>query len=70
MHMQCDIISSGLMATQGAATYVVTMDYALHSLWNGYFNVGGNKEDPIPYVTKLELTCISVQGGIVYPYED
>ena len=37
--------------------------------WNGYFNVGGTKEDPIPYVTKLELTYISVEGGIVYPYE-
>ena len=29
--------------------------------WNGYFNVGGTKE---------ELTYISVQGGIVYTYED
>ena len=34
--------------------------------WNGCFNVGGTKEDHIPYVTKLELTYISVQGGIVY----
>ena len=38
--------------------------------WNGYFNVGATKEDPILYVTKLELTYISVQGGTVYPYED
>ena len=36
--------------------------------WNGYINVGGTKEDPIPYVTKLELAYISIQGGIVYPY--
>ena len=38
--------------------------------WNGYLNVGGTKEDPIPCVTKLEPTYICVQGGIVYPYED
>ena len=58
------------MATQGAATYIVTMDYAVHSLLEWLLYVGGTKEDPIPYVTKLELTYISVKGGTVYPYED
>ena len=38
--------------------------------WNDYFNVGATKEDPNPYVSKLEFTYISVQDGIVYPYED
>ena len=38
--------------------------------WNGCFNVGGTKEDPILYVTKLELAYISVQDRIVYPCED
>ena len=38
--------------------------------WNGYFYAVDTKEDPIPYVTNLELTYTSVQGGIVYPYED
>ena len=39
------------------------------TFWNGYFNIRGTKEDPIPYITNLELTYISVQGGTVYPYE-
>ena len=33
------------MAIQDAATYIVTMDYAVHYLCNGYFNVGGTKEE-------------------------
>ena len=36
------------MATQDAVTYIVTMGYACITLWNGYFNVVGTKEDPIP----------------------
>ena len=24
-------------------------------LWNGYYKIGGTKEDPIQYMTKLEL---------------
>ena len=39
-------------------------------LWNGYLNTRVTKQDPIPYVTLLELTYISVQGGIIYPYID
>ena len=38
--------------------------------WNGYFNVGGTKEDPIPNMIKLELTYIPVKCGIIYPYVD
>ena len=38
--------------------------------WNGYFNVGGTKEDAIPNIMKLELTYIPVKCGIIYPYVD
>ena len=38
-------------------------------LWNGYFNTRGNKQDPIQYMTQLELTYIPVLGGIIFPYE-
>ena len=34
-------------------------------LWNGYFKIGGTKDDPIPYVIKLELTYIPVKHGII-----
>ena len=37
---------------------------------NGYFNVGGTKEDPIPNMIKLEITNIPIECGIVYPYVD
>ena len=41
------------------------------SFWNGYFNVRGTKEDPIPNMIKLELTYIFTdQDGIAYPYVD
>ena len=36
-------------------------------LWNGYFEIRGTKEDPIPYVIKLELTYIPVKCGIINP---
>ena len=36
--------------------------------WNGYFNGGGTKEDPIPNVIKLELTYIPIKCGIIYFY--
>ena len=29
-------------------------------LWNGYFKIRDTKKDPIPYMTKLELTYISI----------
>ena len=45
------------MATQSAATYIVTMDYVAHYILDGYFNVGGTKEDPIPYVIKFTETA-------------
>ena len=38
--------------------------------WNGYFNVGGTQEDPIPNVIALELTYIPVKCGITYSSED
>ena len=38
--------------------------------WNGYFNVGDTKEDPIPNMIKLKLTYIPVKYGIIYPYVD
>ena len=38
--------------------------------WNGYFNVGGTKEDPIPNMIELELPYIPVKCGIIYPYVD
>ena len=37
---------------------------------NGYFNVGGTKEDPIPNMIKLRLTNIPVRCGNIYPYVD
>ena len=36
-------------------------------LWNGYFKIGCTKEDPIPYVIKMELTYIPVKCGIIDP---
>ena len=43
----------------------------LHNpLWNGYLNAQGTKQDPILNMTLLELNYISIQGGIIYPYED
>ena len=50
------------MVTQVAATYIITINYAAHSLLEWLLSYWGNKEDPIPYVTKLELTYISVQA--------
>ena len=38
--------------------------------WNGYFNVGGTKEDISPNMIKLELINIPIEYGIVYPYVD
>ena len=36
-------------------------------LWNGYFKIWGTKEDHIPYMTKLELTYISVKHWVIDP---
>ena len=36
--------------------------------WNGYFNVGGTKGDPIPNIVKLELPYIPIKCRIIYPY--
>ena len=36
-------------------------------LWKGYFKIRGAKEDPIPYVIKMELTYIPVKCGIINP---
>ena len=47
------------MATYSAETYIVAKGYAV-PCWNGYFNVGGTKEDPIPNMIKLELTNIPI----------
>ena len=38
--------------------------------WNGYFNVGGTKEDLIPNMTELGLTDIPFKCGIIYPFVD
>ena len=38
--------------------------------WNGYFNVGGTKQDPIPNTIKMELNYIPVQCGVIYTYVD
>ena len=32
-------------------------------LWNGYFKIRGAKEDPIPYMTKLELALFLLNIG-------
>ena len=37
------------------------------TLWNGYFKIRGTKEDPMPYVIKLEPTYTPVKGGIIDP---
>ena len=37
------------------------------SLWNGYFKIGGTKEDPIPYVIKMAITYIPLKCGIIDP---
>ena len=35
--------------------------------WKGCFKIRGAKQDFIPNMTKLELTCVPVQHGIVDP---
>ena len=37
-------------------------------LWNGYFKIRGNKENPTLNVIKLELTYTPVECWIIYPY--
>ena len=32
--------------------------------------VRDTKEDPIPYMTKIKLTYVTVKSWIIYPYED
>ena len=36
-------------------------------LWNGYFKVKCTKEDPILYMTKLELAYIPVKCWVIDP---
>ena len=54
--------SSGLMANQDAVTYIVTKGYGKATLI-----LGVPKRTLSHKLTELELTYISVQGGIVYP---
>ena len=37
-------------------------------LWKGCFKFRGTKEDPISYMTELELTYIPINCGIIDPY--
>ena len=36
-------------------------------LWKGCFKIRSAKQDPIPIMTKLKLTYVSVKCGIVDP---
>ena len=59
--------SSGLRTTQGAVTYIVAKGHAAHSFMEWIFKIGGTKEDPIPYVIKMELTYFAVKSEIIDP---